>query len=65
MDILHDFTERNNIEVHSTMHGAAGMLVYLVHSAGSLRFQFNMRPEQARQLAQALTQHADKLEKLQ
>lgn len=56
------FTERDAVEVSSVNHPSCGPLVTLMQRAGSMNFQFDMTPDQARVLAVALVQHANALE---
>lgn len=60
--IIYQFTKRDALEVSSNNHRTCGNLVTLLQSAGGLRFQFDMTPDQAREMAAALIAHADALE---
>lgn len=60
--IIYQFTESDALEVSSHNHKTCGNLVTLIQYAGSMRFQFDMKPSQAREMAAALIAHADALE---
>lgn len=59
---IYQFTERDSVTINSTNNKEVGPLVNLIQDAGSMRFQFSMTPEQAREMAEALIAHADALE---
>ena len=54
-----NFTKADAIEVQSSTHCTCGQLVTLNQRKGSMSFQFDMRPEQALEFAQALTAAAN------
>lgn len=60
--IVKQFTEADSVEVEGVNHPSCGKLVNIIQRAGSMHFQFSMTPDQARQLGDALFQHADALE---
>lgn len=60
----HQFTKRDQIEIESSVHKTCGPLVNMIQWAGSMNFQFSMTPAQAREMAEALLQHADHLDEL-
>lgn len=59
---IYQFTERDSVTINSTNNKEIGPLVNLIQDAGSMRFQFSMKPEQAREMSAALIAHADALE---
>lgn len=59
---IDDFVYRNTCEVRSSNFASIGRVVSLKQRAGSMDFQFDMTPKQARELAAALNQHADHIE---
>ena len=60
--IIKNFTQRDEMEVIGTNHANLGPLVNLVQRVGSVHFQHSMTPAQAREMAEALIQHANALE---
>jgi hypothetical protein len=60
--IIKNFVETHRLEASHDVHGTCGPLVRLSQQAGSMSFLFSMTPAQARELAKALTHHADALE---
>jgi len=59
---IYQFTERDSVTINSTNNKEVGPLVNLIQDAGSMRFQFSMKPAQARAMAVSLERHADALE---
>lgn len=60
---IRNFTDRDALSVTSSTQPATGPLVTLSQFAGSMSIHFSMKPEQARQMAEALIAHADHLER--
>lgn len=61
---VYNFVDSSPVQVEGHVHGSRGKLVSITQAADSLRFQFSMRPEQARHLATALVAEADALDAL-
>lgn len=58
----HQFTKKDQIEIESSVHKTCGPLVCMTQWAGSMHFHFSMTPAQAREMADALLQHANHLD---
>ena len=59
---IKNFTDRNAVELSANMHETCGPLVTVVQRSGDLNFQFDMRPEQAREMADRLHDLAREME---
>jgi len=59
---INNFCNRDPVEIHIQNHDTCGNLVILIQYVGSMRFQHSMTPAQAREMAAALIQSANKLE---
>ena len=64
MTIIKNFTGLQELHVNSTISEDTriGPLVNLSTYAGAMTMHFSMTPDQARYMAKALIEHADKLE---
>lgn len=64
MTIIKNFTKMQELQIssHINQDSRIGALVSLLVYAGPITMQFSMTPNQARYMAQALIEHADKLE---
>lgn len=51
-----------NVGAHVNQYPSCGKLVQLIQDGGSMRFQFSMKPEQAREMAAALFAAAEFLD---
>ena len=58
---ISNFTKMQAVEVVAEHHLSAVNLVRIWQHSGSMNFQFDMTPDQARELAKALIEAADSL----
>ena len=57
---IKNFLEYDSIEIQGVHHGEE--LVMITQSSGSMRFQFSMTPDRAREMAEALLDSAYEIE---
>lgn len=63
-DNIENFTQskNNRLLINSSVHPTIGPLITLIHESGSVRFQHDLKPNQARYMANVLMEHADAVE---
>jgi len=59
---IKNFVESSTVELCAGVHTTCGPLVTIIQRAGDLNFQFDMRPEQAREMADRLHDLAREME---
>ena len=57
---IKNFLDHDSIEIEGVHHGE--QLVMITQGAGSMRFQFSMTPDRAREMAEALLDSAYEIE---
>ena len=59
--LIHNFCDKNPLELTAGPHGKFGKLVTIIQTSGSMRFQHDITPEQAMEMAAALVALVDSL----
>jgi len=62
MTPINNFCDHSPVEISGSIHPTCGKLVSIIQDLGSMRFQHDMTPAQAREMAAALIAEANQLE---
>jgi len=62
MTLINNFCDHRPVKVYGTVHPTCGKLVLITQDGGSMSFQHDMTPAQAREMAAALIAEANQLE---
>lgn len=61
--LINNFCNYDPITLSHVIYDESRPLIHILQSYGALNFQHSLRPDQAREMAEALIAHADAVEK--